>query len=71
MAALPLPSQHTMVLGTSPMVLFGTEEQKKQYLPAVASGKGKLGSLALTEPGAGSDLQGGVRTHAEHMEMSG
>ncbi len=31
----------------------------------VASGKGKLGSLALTEPGAGSDIQGGVRTHAE------
>jgi alkylation response protein AidB-like acyl-CoA dehydrogenase len=54
-------------LGTSPIVLFGTEEQKKQYLPAVASGKGKLGSLALTEAGAGSDIQGGIRTHAEHL----
>ena len=52
-------------LGTSPIVLFGTEDQKKTYLPMVASGKGKLGSLALTEPGAGSDIQGGVRTHAE------
>jgi alkylation response protein AidB-like acyl-CoA dehydrogenase len=54
-------------LGTSPIVLYGTEEQKKQYLPKVASGKGRLGSLALTEPGAGSDIQGGVRTHAEHV----
>ena len=52
-------------LGTSPIVLFGTEQQKKQYLPGVASGKGKLGSLALTEAGAGSDIQGGVRTRAE------
>jgi alkylation response protein AidB-like acyl-CoA dehydrogenase len=51
-------------LGTSPIVLFGTEEQKREYLPRAASGKSKLGSLALTEPGAGSDIQGGVRTHA-------
>jgi alkylation response protein AidB-like acyl-CoA dehydrogenase len=52
-------------LGTSPIVLFGTAEQKREYLPRAASGKSKLGSLALTEPGAGSDIQGGVRTHAE------
>jgi alkylation response protein AidB-like acyl-CoA dehydrogenase len=54
-------------LGTSPLVLFGTEEQKKQFLPRAASGKSKLGALALTEPGAGSDIQGGVRTHAEQV----
>jgi alkylation response protein AidB-like acyl-CoA dehydrogenase len=54
-------------LGTSPIVLFGTEDQKRQYLPPVASGKGKLASLALTEPGAGSDIQGGVRCRAEHV----
>ena len=51
-------------LGTSPLVLFGSEELKKKWLPLVASGKNKLGSLALTEPGAGSDLQGGVTTKA-------
>ena len=51
-------------LGTSPIVLFGSEELKKKWLPLVASGKNKLGSLALTEPGAGSDLQGGVITKA-------
>ena len=54
-------------LGTSPIVLFGTDEQKNQYLPPVASGQGRLAALALTEPGAGSDIQGGVRTRAEHV----
>ena len=51
-------------LGTTPIVLFGSEEIKQKWLPLVASGKNKLGSLALTEPGAGSDLQGGVITKA-------
>lgn len=51
-------------LGTTPLVLYGSEAIKKKWLPLVASGKGKLGSLALTEPGAGSDLQGGVKTKA-------
>jgi alkylation response protein AidB-like acyl-CoA dehydrogenase len=52
-------------LGTTPIALYGSESMKKHWLPLVASGKGKLGALALTEPGAGSDLQGGVRTRAE------
>ncbi len=51
-------------LGTAPLVLFGSDGLKQRWLPLVTSGKGKLGSLALTEPGAGSDLQGGVRTKA-------
>jgi alkylation response protein AidB-like acyl-CoA dehydrogenase len=51
-------------LGTTPIVLFGSEELKQKWLPLVASGKNKLGALALTEPGAGSDLQGGVTTKA-------
>jgi alkylation response protein AidB-like acyl-CoA dehydrogenase len=54
-------------LGTAPIVNFGTAEQKKRYLPPVASGQGRLGSLALTEPGGGSDIQGSVRTHAEKI----
>jgi len=52
-------------LGTTPIVLFGSEELKKKWLPLVASGKNRLAALALTEPGAGSDLQGGVVTRAE------
>src|SRR5215471_18304132 len=51
-------------LGTSPIVFYGSEELKKKWLPLVSSGKNKLGALALTEPGAGSDLQGGVVTKA-------
>jgi alkylation response protein AidB-like acyl-CoA dehydrogenase len=51
-------------LGTTPIVLFGNEELKQKWLPLVASGQNKLAALALTEPGAGSDLQGGVITKA-------
>jgi alkylation response protein AidB-like acyl-CoA dehydrogenase len=52
-------------LGTAPITLYGSEEIKRKWLPLVADGKRKLGSLALTEPGAGSDIQGGVTTRAE------
>ncbi|HNK63993.1 MAG TPA: acyl-CoA dehydrogenase family protein, partial [Anaerolineales bacterium] len=52
-------------LGTSPIALYGTEELKKKWLPLVATGRNKLGALALTEPGAGSDIQGGVNTRAQ------
>src|SRR5579885_1043474 len=41
-------------LGTNPIKLFGSEEQKKKYLPKMASGEW-LGCWALTEPGTGSD----------------
>ncbi|MFM8370141.1 MAG: acyl-CoA dehydrogenase family protein [Chloroflexota bacterium] len=52
-------------LGTAPIALYGSEDLKKKWLPLVGSGKNKLGALALTEPGAGSDIQGGVTTRAE------
>lgn len=52
-------------LGTAPISEYGSEELKKNWLPIVADGKHKLGALALTEPGAGSDIQGGVITKAE------
>ena len=41
-------------LGCGPLVNYGTEEQKKKYLPLLASGK-YLGAFAITEPNAGSD----------------
>jgi len=41
-------------LGTNPIYLFGTEEQKKKYIPKLASGE-HIGCWALTEPGTGSD----------------
>ena len=44
----------------------GTEEQKRHYLPRMARGE-MVGAIAMTEPGAGSDLQG-VRTRAEKKD---
>lgn len=41
-------------IGTLPIVFFGTEEQKKKYLPGLATGE-KIAAYALTEPEAGSD----------------
>jgi alkylation response protein AidB-like acyl-CoA dehydrogenase len=51
-------------LGCSPISLFGNDEQKKRWLPDLATGKEGLAALALTEPSAGSDLAS-VQTRAE------
>jgi alkylation response protein AidB-like acyl-CoA dehydrogenase len=48
-------SVHTSV-GTNPILYFGTEEQKKKYIPKLASGE-YLGAFCLTEPSAGSDAK--------------
>ncbi|MBA3365975.1 MAG: acyl-CoA dehydrogenase family protein [Actinobacteria bacterium] len=53
-------------LGTMPIYLFGTEEQKREWLPRLASGEG-LAAFGLTEPGAGSDA-GATRTRAERRD---
>jgi alkylation response protein AidB-like acyl-CoA dehydrogenase len=45
-------------IGSLPIVYYGTEEQKQQYLPGIASGELKA-SYCLTEPGAGSDANSG------------
>jgi len=50
----------------APYILhYGSEEQKKRWLPRMASGE-LIGAIAMTEPGAGSDLQG-VKTRAEKV----
>ena len=49
-------------LGCMPIYLFGTEEQKQEYLPLLCSGE-SMGSFGLTEPEAGSDA-GGTKTTA-------
>lgn len=50
-------------LGAYPILLFGTDEQKKKYLPDIAAGT-KLAAFGITEPGAGSDA-GAIRTFAK------
>jgi butyryl-CoA dehydrogenase len=65
-------SAHTN-LGTSPIVEFGTEEQRRRYVPLLAAGK-VLGGFGLTEAGAGSDA-GGTATTAvdkgDHYLLNG
>ena len=48
-------------IGTMPITLYGTEEQKAKYVPRLASGEW-FGSYCLTEPGAGSDANSGKTT---------
>ncbi len=48
-------------IGTLPILYFGTEEQKKKYIPKLATGAWK-GSYGLTEPGSGSDALGAKTT---------
>src|SRR6201994_2357138 len=49
-------------LGTQPIYLFGSEEQKRAWLPELTSGR-RLGAFGLTEPEAGSDA-GNTKTRA-------
>ena len=50
-------------LGTMPILLYGSEEQKREWVPDLASGK-RLAAFGLTEPGAGTDA-GATKTRAE------
>src|SRR2546423_15328056 len=65
-------SAHT-TLGTSPIVAFGTNDQKRRYVPLLAHGQ-VLGGFGLTEPSAGSDA-GGTKTAAvdkgDHYVING
>ena len=60
-------------LGTFPIILFGTDEQKKKYLPRIASGK-SLAAFGLTEANAGSDASGITTTaklDGDHYVLNG
>ena len=61
-------------LGASPIHLFGSDEQKREWLTPMARGE-RLGAFGLTEPGGGSDVKGSTRTRArldgEHWVISG
>jgi short/branched chain acyl-CoA dehydrogenase len=59
--AITVAAHHS--LGTLPIYQFGSEEQKREWLPELASGR-KLAAFGLTEPEAGSDA-GATRTRAE------
>ncbi|REE94888.1 acyl-CoA dehydrogenase family protein [Thermomonospora umbrina] len=50
-------------LGAMPIFRYGTEEQRRRWLPALCAGE-RLAAFGLTEPGGGSDVPGGMRTTA-------
>lgn len=56
-------------IGTLPIVYFGTEAQKRRYLPALAAGE-KIAAYCLTEPTSGSDAQGAKTTAVPTEEGS-
>jgi hypothetical protein len=60
-----LLSAHQSIGVPQPLILFGTEEQKRKFLPRVA--KGEISAFALTENGVGSD-PANMQTHAEPTE---
>lgn len=62
-------------IGTMPIVLYGTEEQKQKYVPKLTTGEW-FGSYCLTEPGAGSDANSGktkavLSADGTHYKISG
>jgi alkylation response protein AidB-like acyl-CoA dehydrogenase len=60
-------------LGAYPIMLYGNEEQKKKYLPDLASGK-RLGAFTVTEPEAGSDAMAAKSTaklEGDHYVLNG
>ncbi|MEN8120326.1 MAG: acyl-CoA dehydrogenase family protein [Bacteroidota bacterium] len=67
-------SAHTGI-GTLPILYYGTEEQKKKYLPKLASGE-YIGAYCLTEPDAGSDANSGkskaeLTADGKHYKVNG
>jgi len=54
-------------LGAMPIFRFGTEEQRRRWLPDLCAGE-RLAAFGLTEPGGGSDIPGGMRTTARLEE---
>ncbi len=62
-------------IGTMPITLYGTEEQKMKYVPKLASGEW-MGAYCLTEPGAGSDANSGktkavLTEDGKHYKITG
>jgi len=68
-----LGSVHGCIGAVDPLMAFGNEDQKRKYLPLLASGE-KLSAFALTEPGAGSDLTAlktEARLEGDHYVVNG
>ncbi|MER2534119.1 MAG: acyl-CoA dehydrogenase family protein [Rhizobiaceae bacterium] len=57
----------TSFAGSKSVGIYGTEEQKRRYLPAIAAGKARF-SIAFTEPDGGTDVLGAMKTSATRVD---
>src|SRR5215467_7001637 len=62
-SSVAITLEAAVALGAMPIYRFGTEEQRRQWLPDLCAGE-RLAAFGLTEPGGGSDIPGGMRTTA-------
>ena len=62
-SSVAITLEAAVALGAMPVYRFGTEEQRRRWLPDLCSGE-RLAAFGLTEPGGGSDIAGGMRTTA-------
>ncbi len=62
-SSVAITLEAAVALGAMPIYRFGTEQQRRQWLPDLCSGE-RLAAFGLTEPGGGSDITGGMRTTA-------
>jgi short-chain 2-methylacyl-CoA dehydrogenase len=63
-SSVAITLEAAVALGAMPIYRFGTEQQRRQWLPDLCSGE-RLAAFGLTEPGGGSDIPGGMRTTAQ------
>jgi len=69
-SSVAITLEAAVALGAMPVYLFGTEEQRRRWLPDLCSGA-RLAAFGLTEPGGGSDIPGGMRTTARLEQGDG
>jgi short-chain 2-methylacyl-CoA dehydrogenase len=69
-SSVAITLEAAVALGAMPIYRFGTEQQRRQWLPDLCSGE-RLAAFGLTEPGGGSDIPGGMRTTARLVKGDG
>jgi short-chain 2-methylacyl-CoA dehydrogenase len=62
-SSVAITLEAAVALGAMPIYRFGSEEQRRRWLPDLCAGE-RLAAFGLTEPGGGSDIPGGMRTTA-------
>jgi butyryl-CoA dehydrogenase len=69
-SSVAITLEAAVALGAMPIYRFGTEEQRRRWLPDLCAGD-RLAAFGLTEPGGGSDIPGGMRTTARLVKGDG